>query len=153
MLSPRNPFSLAAVDGVLQPFGCQRILAAHVDIALARAGDKSRDRHAFDDGEGIAFHHYAIFECARLGFIGIADYVVAVRHLRQELRCEKRFPFFCRLGNAAPPRPSKFESSITSRSVPSGPSSIRPAQSFIASVSSIVSSVAAVRRPDAVKQA
>ena len=77
MLSPRNPFSLAESMASLHALGGQRIFSAQVDIALPRAGNETANCHALENGEGIAFHEDAVFEGARLGFVGIADDVVA----------------------------------------------------------------------------
>src|SRR5262249_15043715 len=53
--------------------------------------------HAFDDGKGISFHQDAVFERARLGFVGVAnDIVPAIRVLFQNLALKmQRLPFFC----------------------------------------------------------
>ena len=89
---------------MLHALGGQRIFTAQVDISLTRAGDKTANRHAFEYGEGIAFHKDAIFESAGLGFIGIADDVMrAIGFLLQQVPLQKqRFPFFCRGKSRAP---------------------------------------------------
>ncbi len=56
-----------------------RVLAAQVDIALRGAGGDACDSHAFDQQEGIAFHHHAVGEGARVALVGIADDVLLVR--------------------------------------------------------------------------
>ena len=82
---------------MLNTFCGQRVFAAQVDVALSRASDPAAYGHAFDNGERIAFHQDAVFECARLGFIGIADYVVRAAGIwfQQISLQEKCFPFFC----------------------------------------------------------
>ena len=83
------------LNGVLHAFGSQRIFATKVDVTLARAGDKAGNRHTLKNRERIAFHEDAVFESARLGFIGVADDVMRAGGilLQQITLQEKRFPF------------------------------------------------------------
>src|SRR5579863_2964314 len=92
-----EPVFIGRLDGELHPLRGQWIFSAQVDITLPRAGDETSNRHALENGEGIAFHEDAVFEGARLGFVGIADDVVrASRVLLQQMTLqEKSLPFFC----------------------------------------------------------
>ena len=54
-----------------------RIFGSDIDIALVRAHSKTGNRHAFDQHEGIAFHHHAVSEGAAIAFIGVADDIFA----------------------------------------------------------------------------
>ena len=45
------------LDGVLEPLDGQRVLGAHVDVALVRADGVGGDGHALDDAVRVAFQH------------------------------------------------------------------------------------------------
>jgi hypothetical protein len=67
---------------------CIGVFPAQIDVALRRSRGDSRNRHTLDQYEGIALHHHAIRECARVAFIGIADDVFLGRG-----SAEHGFPF------------------------------------------------------------
>src|SRR5579864_3714709 len=77
----------------------QRIFAAQIDVASLRAGGQRANGHALQNRKGITLHQDAVFKCARLGFIGIADEILwpALMALRVQ-----RLPFArCGKGCAA----------------------------------------------------
>jgi hypothetical protein len=74
---------------------------------LRGADGQTGDRHALDQHEGIVFHHHAIGEGAGIAFVGIADDV-----LLGGLRTGTVFHLMP-VGNAAPPRPRRPESSTS----------------------------------------
>src|SRR5690606_16468419 len=49
------------------------IFAAQVDIPLLRPDRLCGDRHALDQGEGIAFHQHAVGKGAAVALVGVAD--------------------------------------------------------------------------------
>ena len=55
-----------------------RIFRADVDVAFGCAYRDTRDRHALDHDEGVAFHDHAVGEGAAVAFVGVADDVFAV---------------------------------------------------------------------------
>ena len=65
-----------ASDRVGDPSLGVGVLAADVEVALARAGGEGRDRHRLDSGERVALEEDPVLERARLGFVGVADEVV-----------------------------------------------------------------------------
>jgi hypothetical protein len=62
----------------------KRVLTAHVDVALLASACDGSDRHRLDDRIRIIFHEHAIFECAGLGLIGVADDIVRPLGLRRD---------------------------------------------------------------------
>ena len=52
------------------------VLAAHVDDALGRAEDATRDRHPLDDRVGVLLEEDLVLEGARLALVGVADDVL-----------------------------------------------------------------------------
>ena len=64
-----------------------RIFGPDIDEALARTRGERRNRHAFDEREGITLHDHAISEGAAVALIRIADDVFAIR-----LRTRNRAP-------------------------------------------------------------
>ncbi len=64
------------LDGKTQTANRDRVLRADVEIAVLRADRVAGDRHAFDDGEGIAFKDRAVHERARVAFVTVADHVL-----------------------------------------------------------------------------
>ena len=58
-----------------------RVLAADVEVALARAGRERGDRHRLDDRERVALEQDAVLERAGLRLVGVADEVVRLRRL------------------------------------------------------------------------
>jgi hypothetical protein len=55
-----------------------RIFGAAIDIALGGADADAANRHAFDQGEGIALHDHPIGESAAVAFVGVAHHIFAV---------------------------------------------------------------------------
>ena len=106
------------VDGVLEPLGGQRILAAHVDESLLAPGREGGDRHRLDEAERVAFHDDPILERARLGLVGVADQVVRPHRLVRD-----GVPLPCRWGTPRRPAPAAWRRSPR-ESTPSGPSAI-----------------------------
>ena len=100
MLLPSRPSRSACRMAVLQPLDGQRILGAHVDVALLRAHGVGRDRHALQHAVRIAFEHAAIHERAGIAFVRVADHVLLL--CRRPWRpCSTSSP----VGYPAPPRP------------------------------------------------
>ena len=64
---------LGASDGRFQAVHCQRILRAHVDIALVAADGETRDHHALEHTVGVALHHAAVHERAGVALVAVAD--------------------------------------------------------------------------------
>ena len=64
---------LGASDGRFQAVHCQRILRAHIDIALVAADGETRDHHALEHTVWIALHHAAVHERAGIALVGVAD--------------------------------------------------------------------------------
>ena len=54
------------------------IFGADIDVAHRSAGGDRGDGHAFDEGEGIAFHQHAIGKGAAVALIGVAADVFLV---------------------------------------------------------------------------
>ena len=73
MFDPSKPNALRLPNGSSQPLDRQRILGAHIDVALGRADRVGRDQHAFEHAMRIAFEHAAIHERAGIAFVGVAD--------------------------------------------------------------------------------
>ena len=59
----------------------ERVLAAHVEVAVLAAGREGGDRHRLDERERVALHQHAVLERAGLGLVGVADQVVRARRL------------------------------------------------------------------------
>src|ERR1019366_2289819 len=68
--------ALGLLDGRLEMLDGQRVLGAHVDVALLRAHGVAGDGHAFEHAVGVALQNGAIHESAGVAFIGIADDVL-----------------------------------------------------------------------------
>ena len=64
---------LGASDGRFQAVHCQRILRAHVDIALVAADGETRDHHALEHAVGVALHHAAVHERTGVALVAVAD--------------------------------------------------------------------------------
>ena len=56
----------------------QRVLGAHVDVALVRADRVAADEHALDDGVRVALEDGAVHERAGVALVGVADDVLLV---------------------------------------------------------------------------
>ncbi len=76
MFSPSRPQARASRDGLLQVLHRQRVLVAHVDVALRGADGVGADDHALQHRVGIAFHDRAVHERARVAFVAVADHVL-----------------------------------------------------------------------------
>ena len=86
MSGPRRPAARAAsIASAIARLG-QRVLAADVEEAAARAGRERRDRHRLDDRERVALHEDAVLERAGLRLVGVADEVVRLGRLRRDGR-------------------------------------------------------------------
>ena len=72
------------LDRVLDPVLGERILAAHVEVAVLAAGRVRGDRHRLDHGERVALHDHAVLERAGLGLVGVADQVVRAARLARD---------------------------------------------------------------------
>ena len=68
--------ALGLADGGLQVLDGERVLGAHVDVALLRADGVGGDGHAFEDAVRVAFEHGAVHEGAGVAFVGVADDVL-----------------------------------------------------------------------------
>ena len=80
MSSPSRLRSRAVLEGVAQALHGERVLVAHVDVALhgpvAGADGEGGDDHALDDAVRVALEHRAVHERARVALVGVADDVV-----------------------------------------------------------------------------
>ena len=79
--APRKPRSRASSIAFSMRAARQRILAAHVEVAVLAAGGVGGDGHRLDDGERVALHQHAVLERAGLGLVGVADQVVRAARL------------------------------------------------------------------------
>src|SRR5439155_5794061 len=57
----------------------QRVLAAHIHVAVLAASREARDSHSLDHSERVALHQDAVFEGARLRLVRVAHHVVRAR--------------------------------------------------------------------------
>src|SRR5204862_6200298 len=57
----------------------QRVLAAHIHVAVLAASREARDSHSLDQSERVALHQDAVFEGARLRLVRVAHHVVRAR--------------------------------------------------------------------------
>ena len=64
---------LGASDGRFQAVHRQRILRAHIDIALVAADGETRDHHALEHTVWIALHHAAVHERTGVALVAVAD--------------------------------------------------------------------------------
>ena len=78
MLLPSRPRRRASRRQLVSRADGQRILGAHVDVALARAHGVGGDGHAFDHAVGIAFQDAAVHERAGVALVAVADHVLHV---------------------------------------------------------------------------
>ena len=65
-----------AADRFLHGADRKRIFRADIDVAIARAGSVTGDRHAFDQAIGVALHQHAVGEGAAVALVGVADDVL-----------------------------------------------------------------------------
>ena len=70
--------ALCRCDGGIHRLDGVRIFRTNVDVALGRTDRDTRNRHALDHHEGIAFHDHAIGEGAAVALVGVADDVFAI---------------------------------------------------------------------------
>ena len=84
MSGPRKPRSRACSTACSMRSLRERVLAAHVEVAVLAAGRVRGDRHRLDDGERVALHEHAVLERARLGLVGVADQVVRAARLARD---------------------------------------------------------------------
>ena len=66
------------VEREVEALDGQRVLGAHVDVALMRADRVGADDHALDEAVGIAFEHRAVHERARVALVTVAEHVLHV---------------------------------------------------------------------------
>ena len=66
------------LDGVLQALDGERVLGAHVDVALVGADRIGADRHALDHRVRVAFEHGAVHEGTGVALVGVAEDVLDV---------------------------------------------------------------------------
>ena len=104
------------VDRVLHAHVRERVLGADVDVALLRARREAGDRERLDERERVALHQHAVLE--RPG----SDSSALQTTYRVCSAWSRTARHFVPVGNAAPPRPSSFDS-VTSAITASGPSS------------------------------
>ena len=68
---------LGLADRAAQALDRQRVLGAHVDVALVGADRVGGDRHALEHAVRVALQHAAVHERAGVAFVGVADHVLA----------------------------------------------------------------------------
>ena len=73
MRPPRNCGLLGLLDRRLQPLDGERVLAAHVDVALVGADREGGDRHALEHPVRVALEDAAVHEGAGVALVGVAD--------------------------------------------------------------------------------
>ena len=103
---PQQARVAAALQHGLQVRAKIGVFRAEVDDALRRADDPRADRHAFEHQVGELGQDHAVFERARLAFVGIADHVLLLA--RGDLAANSHFRL---VGKPAPPRPRSPEDS------------------------------------------
>ena len=80
-----EPALLGLRDRDAQALDRERVLGAHVDVALARADRVRGDREPFEDRVRVAFGDAAVHERAGVALVGVADDVLDVaRHVARE---------------------------------------------------------------------
>ena len=77
------------VDGHGQTFHGQWVFRPDINIPLVGLGGDAGDDHALQDTVGIAFHHRAVHERARIALVSVADHIFIGTGLTQHL-----LPFF-----------------------------------------------------------
>ena len=65
-------------DGLLQMLHRQRVLVAHVDVALRGADGEGPDDHALQHRVRVAFHDRAVHERAGVALVAVADHVLGL---------------------------------------------------------------------------
>ena len=55
-----------------------RIFGAKIDKALGRTNGYTRNRHTFNEGEGIAFHQHPVGKRAAIAFVRVADNIFLI---------------------------------------------------------------------------
>ena len=65
-------------ERVAQALDGQRVLVAHVHVALVGADRERGDEHALDDRVRVVFEHGAVHERAGVALVAVADEVVLV---------------------------------------------------------------------------
>src|SRR5262249_44013573 len=63
------------LDRALEDFGALGKFAADIDVRGMRIKGVTRDQHSFEQLVRILVDDVAVFECARLGFVGVADQI------------------------------------------------------------------------------
>ncbi len=80
------PSCLGVGDRLGKPLHGERILGAHVDVALVRADRVAADDHALEHGVRVAVQDGGVHEGAGVALVGVADEVLHVaRRLTREL--------------------------------------------------------------------
>src|SRR5262245_50870778 len=63
------------LDGALEDFRALREFSADVDVRRVRVKRITRDQHSFEQLVRVFVNDVAVFECPRLGFVGVADQI------------------------------------------------------------------------------
>ena len=71
----QQPRLARLMNGVAQPLHGQRVLRAHVDIAVVCADGVAAQQHALDEAVGVALEDRAVHEGAGVALVGVADHV------------------------------------------------------------------------------
>ena len=71
----KNTQFVGIVDGLTDPFDCQRIFGAYIDISLISLDSAGGDSHPFYDAVRIALHDTHIHKGARVTLVTVADHI------------------------------------------------------------------------------
>eukprot|EP00043_Microstomoeca_roanoka_P029775 m.23134 g.23134 ORF g.23134 m.23134 type:complete len:587 (+) comp9442_c0_seq1:1952-3712(+) len=69
----KDAFATRNLDRLLELADRDRVFRAGIDVALGRPHRDTGDGHAFDQGEGVAFHQHPVGEGGAVALVGIAD--------------------------------------------------------------------------------
>ena len=124
----------------------QRVLAAHVDVALLAPVAYAGDRHRLDERERVVLHQHAVLERARLRLVGVADEVV-----RPDRVARHRLPLRARSGTPRRRGRAAWRPSLRAMT-PCGPELDGPPQRVVAAVRAVVVEARGIDLPDAAQQ-
>ena len=89
--SPSRPRSSAAAIAMRRRRDGERVLGAHVDVALVRADGVAADEHALEHGVRVAVHDGGVHEGAGVALVAVADDVLGLAGRRgRELPLQAR---------------------------------------------------------------